>query len=128
MGQVGAKLRSYGTSGTSRGFAHWCPACREVHVFITERNVPAPPMWTFNGDTAAPTFSPSMKITGKEIERDAEGKWTGEWVRDPSTGQARDFCCHYILTAGVLNYCGDSTHAMKGQSVPLPDLPPHLKD
>jgi len=67
-----------------------------------------------------------MKITGKQIVRVA-GKWTGEWVRD-ARGKAVDMCCHYILTAGVLNYCGDSTHALKGQAIPLPNLPPHLED
>lgn len=128
MGQISAKLRNYGTSRTSRGYAHWCPACKEMHVFTTERNAgSAGPQWTFDGNAASPTFSPSMKITGKQIERDEGGKWTGEWVRDQN-GNAVDYCCHYILTAGVLNYCGDSTHALKGQSVPLPDLPAHAED
>lgn len=129
MGQFGNKLRRYSTyGGTERGFAHWCPACGETHQFTTERNTPGErPMWTFDGNAEAPTFSRSMKITGKQTVKDAEGEWTGEWVRGPD-GKPIDYCCHYILTAGVLNYCGDSTHAMSGQAIPLPDLPPHLKD
>jgi hypothetical protein len=31
--------------------------------------------------------------------------------------------CHYILTDGVLDFCADSTHALRGK-VPLPPLPP----
>ena len=33
------------------------------------------------------------------------------------------FRCHYWLTAGNLHYDNDSTHALRGQVVPLPDIP-----
>lgn len=65
---------------------------------------PLPDSWTFDGNLESPTFSPSFKHT------------TSNTV------------CHYVLTAGVLNYCGDCTHAMAGQSVPLPELPEWLRD
>lgn len=127
MGQFGRKLRRYGTSGTSRGFVHWCPACGEAHVYVTEQIRPGGPQWTFNGDKDAPTFTPSMKITGKQTTQDDKGEWTGDWVRGPD-GKALDMCCHYFITTGQIIYCGDSTHSLKGQKVPLPDLPPHLRD
>lgn len=127
MGQVGKKLRSYGTSGTSRGFAHWCPACGEAHIFITEQRQAGGPQWTFDGNFDAPTFGPSMKITGKQTVQDDKGEWTGEWVRDES-GATLDLCCHYYLRAGMLDYLNDCTHALKGQKIELPELPPHLRD
>lgn len=34
-----------------------------------------------------------------------------------------DHICHYVLTAGVLTYCADCTHAMAGQVVPLAPIP-----
>lgn len=74
-------------------YFHWCPGCEEFH--------PLPDGWTFNGNLESPTFSPSFKHTinnGKAV-------------------------CHYILTAGQLNFCGDCTHDLAGQSVPLPMLP-----
>ena len=114
MGQVSAKLRR-----AEGGYAHWCPGCGELHV--------VPDRWTFNGDLEAPTFSPSVRITGKLTVKDERGEWTGEWVRD-AEGKAVDDCCHYILTAGVLNFCSDCRHELAGQSVPLPDLPPWLQD
>lgn len=127
MGQVSSKLRSYGTSGTSRGFAHWCPACEEAHIFVTERQPAGTgPQWTFNGDLTAPTFSPSMKITGVQTEK-KDGEWTGEWVKD-ANGNPVPMCCHYILTAGQVQFCSDCTHSLKGQTVPLPDLPAYLRD
>jgi hypothetical protein len=39
-----------------------------------------------------------------------------------------DWNCHYVLTFGVLHFCADSSHALKGLSVALPPLPPGLRD
>lgn len=114
MGQLGTKMRR-----VENGHSHWCPACGEMHVI--------PGSWKFDGNVEQPTFSPSVKITGKQTVVDEKGEWTGEWMRD-ADGKALDYCCHYILTAGQLNFCGDCTHAMKGQTVPLPALPEHLRD
>jgi hypothetical protein len=85
-----------------------------------------PDGWKFDGNLASPTFSPSFKHTGKQTVI-VNGKWTGESHRGPD-GKALDWCCHYILAKGVLNYCSDCTHALAGQSVPLPPLPPDLED
>lgn len=76
-----------------RGFWHWCPGCKFMH--------PLPDGWTFDGNLDAPTFTPSFKHT---------------W---PPTGKI----CHYFLTAGQLQFCTDSTHALAGQTVALPVLP-----
>lgn len=113
MGQVSAKLRR-----AEGGHTHWCPGCEEPHVI--------PDSWAFDGDLEAPTFSPSVKITGKQTVV-VDGRWTGEWVRD-AAGNAIDYCCHYILTAGVLQFCDDCTHAMRGRKIPLPELPANLMD
>lgn len=128
MAQLGTKLRRIGRldGSTAGGLAHWCPACDEMHAFALDGKNASGAGWTWNGDDKNPTFTPSMKITGKQTVK-VDGKWTGDWVRD-ANGNAIDYCCHYILTAGVINYCGDCTHAMKGQSVPLPDLPARLRD
>jgi hypothetical protein len=113
VGQVSAKLRR----GVGR-FFHWCPACNELHQL--------PDGWAFNGDLNAPTFTPSFKHSGMQAVV-VDGEWTGEFVRD-AAGAPVPFVCHYILTAGVLNFCADCTHGMAGQAVPLPDLPAHARD
>ena len=112
--QVSAFLRR----GTD-AYYHWCPGCGKVHQL--------PDTWQFNGDLNKPTFSPSFRHSGKWALVDDKGKFTGEWKRDPD-GKALDWCCHYILTNGVLNFCGDCTHEMRSQKVPLPELPEWLKD
>lgn len=119
MMQVSAKLCL-----STRGFAHWCPACKQTHSLFygwkfTNRGKP--------DALIKPSFEPSFRHTGKQEIVDAKGEWTGDWVRGPD-GKALDACCHYILTDGILNFCPDCTHALAGKSVPLPDLPHWLCD
>src|SRR6185312_17056024 len=111
MGQVSRFLRR-----VQGGYAHWCPGCGEVHTIFDN--------WGFNGNVEIPTFTPSVKVTGKRKEYDADGKWTG-WTRD-ANGNAIDHCCHYFLTNGQLQFCGDSMHELAGKTVPLPELPLHM--
>jgi hypothetical protein len=113
MGQVSSKLRRY-----EGGYLHWCPGCEESH--------PLPDGWKFNGNLEAPSFQPSFKHEGWQRVFE-DGKWTGEWKRD-AAGNTVPYVCHYILTDGVLNFCGDCTHPLVGQAVPLPDLPEWLTD
>lgn len=96
MSRLSSKLR-----GSLDEPAHWCPGCEEMHVLPWKRGG-----WTFDGNVDAPTFTPSFKHT---------------WTRGDDGGV--EHVCHYVLTAGVLNFCADSTHALAGKSVPLPDLP-----
>lgn len=110
---------------TERGFAHWCPACGEMHLlYCDETHIHAGWRMT-NADIHHPSFSPSYKHEGKQTVKDATGRWTGEWVTDPATGRALDFCCHYIITDGNIHYCADCTHSMSGQTIPMPDIPEH---
>jgi hypothetical protein len=87
---------------------------------------PLPDKWTFDGNLENPTFTPSFKQSGIKTEY-VNGKWTGEWIRD-AQGNTVPFVCHYILTSGQLHFCDDSTHALAGKVVPLPDLPEGLTD
>ena len=75
---------------------HWlifCPACRAGHVFQI-------PPWTFNGNVSKPTFGGSMLLHG-------------------SPGTPR---CHSLVNDGVIQFLDDCTHALKGQTVDLPEL------
>jgi hypothetical protein len=108
MGKLNNILRNVET-----GYAHWCPGCLEMHVL--------PNSWNFNGNIDKPTFTPSFKHGGiKRVFQD--GKWTGEWELDVH-GNSIPYVCHYILTDGILNFCGDCTHGLSGKSVPIPPLP-----
>lgn len=113
MGQVSSYLRR-----AVGGYSHWCPGCEEMHMI--------PDSWTFDGNVNSPTFTPSVSISGKQ-QVIVDGKWTGEWVRD-ANGNPVDYRCHYNLTAGQLQFHGDSTHVLAGQLVSLPELPIELRD
>ena len=76
------------------GYVHWCPGCDEAH-FIADT-------WKFDGNMDLPTFTPSVKL------------------QHGSRGQ--NGVCHYFLTHGELRFCSDSTHHLKGCTIPLPDL------
>lgn len=100
------KLKLPSAAGMPYGWRHWCPSCEQNHVLpYREKDG-----WTFDGNMEAPTFTPSFKHT-----------WT-EWQGDAATGRRGKRVCHYVLTAGVLFFCDDSTHALRGKH-PLPDLP-----
>ena len=119
MTRVSAKLRSF-----EGGFSHWCPGCRQTHLIPT--SAPYKTHWSFDGNLDAPTFGPSVKVTGKKLVM-VDDEWTGGWERD-ADGNPIDYCCHYFLIGGQLQFCGDSTHELAGQTVPLPDLPPSRQD
>lgn len=113
MSQVSVKLRR-----ASGAYTHWCPACEEMHQL--------PDSWNFDGNLEFPTFTPSFKHRGMQTVK-VNGKWNGEWVLD-AAGNPIPRVCHYILTAGVLNFCADCTHSMAGEKKLLPDLPGDLVD
>jgi hypothetical protein len=105
MAALGPYLRSVDWDGAP-AFGHWCPGCECAHIFITGRE--KHPVWTFDGNADAPTFSPSMRSF---VPADEEAK-TPEIT-----------LCHYVLTAGIINFLSESTgHALRG-AVPLPPFP-----
>ena len=95
-----------------------CPGCfGDVHTIRVARDG-VDGGWTYNGNPEAPTFQPSILVRGKMIERDADGRWTGEWVRD-AAGELVDDICHSFVTDGRIQFLSDCTHSLAGQTVPL---------
>lgn len=87
------------------GFRFWCPGCAMSHVLRTK-----PTGWAFNGDHESPTFSPSVLVTWSE--------WGG--TEDPADDIKH--CCHSFVTDGRIQFLGDCTHALAGQTVDLPSV------
>jgi Family of unknown function (DUF6527) len=116
MSSLGKKLRSIsGRDGQQQGFVHWCPGCENAHVIWTQN--PGGPTWTWDGNTEAPTTTPSVRCF---TTHDEEGELL------PDNGQRT--LCHYFLKAGNIEFCGDSPHKLGGQTVPLPDFPAERDD
>lgn len=130
MGVIGKKLR--GLEGGRVAF--FCPGCKEYHQ-VTVLSVDARgservgPIWGYNGNPDAPTFTPSILVKGvrvkggnAEIERIlAEYKLPED--RERMLADRRiNAVCHTFVTDGRIQFLGDCTHALVGQTVDLPDI------
>lgn len=91
----------------------WCPGCNEMHVIAVGTPLANGARWSFDGNLTAPTFSPSLHVrTGRAVDP--------AFVREE--GDPPDVC-HSFIRAGQWEFCGDSTHALAGQTVPMVDWP-----
>jgi hypothetical protein len=88
--------------GEFRGqYLWWCPGCGEYHgVWTEEPNSLTQAHWSFNGNREKPTFEPSILVGG--VDRDGN-----------------DRRCHCFIRDGIIEYCGDCSHALAGQKVAL---------
>lgn len=73
-----------------------CPGCGLYHLLPTAAD--AHPRWSWNGSMERPTLSPSIN------------SWSG------------DDRCHSFVADGQIQFLSDCTHALAGQTVPLPPL------
>ncbi|MBP2232456.1 hypothetical protein J2847_005785 [Azospirillum agricola] len=77
----------------------WCPGCDAAHAV----RVGSGSGWTYNGNPDKPTFTPSILFNPG-----------GETPGVP--------LCHSFVTDGRIQFLGDSTHPLAGQTVDLPDF------
>lgn len=115
MAAFGSKLRTL-EGGRVMFF---CPGCKTGHQVRVD---PAfGPVWGFNGNGDAPTFTPSVLCSGTEPITDEEHAriMGGEKVTP------RPKICHSFVTDGRIQFLGDCTHALAGQTVDLPNQPYH---
>jgi hypothetical protein len=96
-----AKVHVVGEGHGPKQYWFHCPGCENTHAFTV--GPPAPgwgdSRWTFNGSVDAPTFKPSLLCNKDHPE----------------------FRCHSFVTAGRIEFLGDCHHALRGQTVDLPD-------
>lgn len=91
----------------------WCPGCDEHHAVRVD-----PGGWTWNGSEESPTISPSILVRGtKPINDDeAERIMRGEKI------EPIPYICHSFVKDGKIQFLNDSTHALAGQTVELPEV------
>lgn len=75
-----------------------CPGCKCSH-FVRVAGMPSP--WTWNGDLVKPTVSPSIL------------------VRSDFDGDRPSKICHSFIRDGRIEFLGDCTHALAGQTIAL---------
>ncbi|MQV98083.1 ammonia monooxygenase [Sinorhizobium medicae] len=101
MAALSKKLRS--VEGGRLMF--WCPGCDGAHQVGVGAG--PGPRWGYNGNPDAPTFTPSVLVT-------YDGPDAGKDGAPPAI-------CHSFVTDGRIQFLSDSTHALAGQTVDIPD-------
>lgn len=100
----------YGMEGGGRMVLFECPGCGRNHGMTVGRKNHQGAEWTFNGSREKPTLSPSVLA---KLGPFPEGT--------KRAGQTE--VCHFFLRDGVIQFLGDCTHGLKGQSVQLSPVP-----
>lgn len=99
-----------------------CPACGPHYLntdpdkWYDEPNKKKMPCWAFNGNMDSPTFNPSLLVrTGTYVNPDMNGVPEGDrqWFQEHSV------ICHSFIRDGKIQFLGDCTHHLKGQTVLL---------
>lgn len=83
----------------------WCPGCDCQHAARVESSA-GKACWTWNGSEEKPTLSPSLLTNSRAPEKR----------------------CHCFVRDGQIQFLNDCDHALRGQTVPLPDLPDWLAE
>lgn len=102
---MGVMLSKVLRQATPDALFFWCPGCTCPHMVVVGEG--PGPRWTWDGCVDKPTFSPSLLM------------------RRPYGDPPVDQVCHSFITAGRIQFLGDCTHALAGQTVDIPDWPLH---
>lgn len=102
----------------------WCPGCNEAHAVIVDGSRG----WSWDGSEEAPTINPSILVRGVKIEGgDAELDRILDTYKLPEDRERMladkriNTVCHSFVRAGAIEFLSDCTHALAGQTVPLPE-------
>ncbi len=104
--RVMARVNHLTVGSLHYGYSFHCPGCLEPHVIPTK---PADRGWDFTGDEDRPTFTPSILVHPH-----------GVLLADGTVGQTPR--CHSFVRDGRIEFLSDSTHALAGQTVDLPEV------
>lgn len=85
----------------------WCPGCDGPHQIA--HGAGNGPRWGWNGSVEKPTFTPSVLVRYDGPDADKEDG-------QPSV-------CHSFVVDGSMQFLGDCTHKLAGQTVPIPAWP-----
>ena len=101
----------------------FCPGCQCGHGVRVEG---PHPVWGWNGSMDAPTFTPSIVASGTELTENGKRDYD-TWAEAGYPGERGEFenrstVCHSFVTDGRIQFLGDCTHALKGQTVVLEDF------
>lgn len=97
-----------------------CPGCGLLHHVRVEGS--GVPVWTWNGDMERPTFSPSVLVTWDQGDPPVTAENYEEYKKNPWPQTKVHKVCHSFVRDGRIQFLGDCTHALAGQTVDLPEI------
>ena len=87
-----------------------CPGCKRAHSIPVAGPGQVPKgRWTWNGDVSKPTFSPSVLVAYDGADAGIDG--------------APPARCHSFVVDGAMQFLGDCTHDLAGQTEAIPPWP-----
>ena len=103
--------------GSDYGISFRCPGCGDTHAVPTT----GPKAWGYNGSLERPTLTPSVLVRS--------GHYAPHWKQGDGCWCGKDYgfscyVCHSFVTDGRIQFLGDCTHALAGQTVDLPEVTP----
>ena len=109
----------------SNQLAFMCPGCKQSHSI----NYGGSNTWQWNGNADKPTITPSVLVrSGHYVPSHKLGEscwctFNAEHA-DDSRYADRFHCgqCHSFVTDGNIQFLHDCSHALAGQTVPLPEF------
>jgi hypothetical protein len=128
MAAISKKLRNWvNPANGEEGLTYWCQGCKDWHTIRTK----GAGAWGWNGDVDRPTFTPSVLVTSGHFaphySAESDTCWCTYNAEQLAKGEkpARFACqrCHTFITDGRVQFLGDCTHGLAGQTLDLPDLP-----
>lgn len=105
-----------------------CPGCGMYHMLPVGEG--SGPRWTWNGCVERPTLQPSIlaRWDVMSVENRARNQAfyaeNGRYMTRDELPYDVHHVCHSFVTEGCIQFLGDCTHALAGQTVPLPLVDP----
>lgn len=97
------KLCPIEENGEIVGYMFDCPGCQMSHaVYVKPHKNELGASWDFNGNLDKPTFNPSILAK----------------VQAPH----KTMICHLFVRDGMIQFLGDCTHELRGQTVEIPEF------
>lgn len=122
MATLSKKLRKWtNPENGEEGLTYWCQGCKDWHMIRTKGAT----AWGWNGHVDRPTFTPSVLVTtGHYVNGRSPGNCYCDFAeRHPEAAKGcRWKCqrCHTFITDGRVQFLGDCTHELAGQTLDLP--------
>jgi hypothetical protein len=113
-----AVIDRYTEANGDGGYMFNCPGCGHLHCIPVGSG--SGPRWGVNQSLERPTFTPSILVRSTYAEPPVTSESLDDWKRAPWPQTKVERVCHSYVTDGQIQFLGDCTHALAGQTVALP--------